>query len=98
MLMVVLLIGLGWLAGINNGLIIQGGTLNNVSTGQQNIYFPITFTKSMCLSVTCHMPNGSYYFWGLMGWDLSSFGINVRLANGTVASNVSFITYIAIGV
>ena len=52
----------------------------------------------MCLSVTCHMPNGSYYFWGLMGWDLSSFGINVRLANGTVASNVSFITYIAIGV
>lgn len=83
---------------INNGLIIQGGTLNNVSTGQQNIYFPITFTKSMCLSVTCHMPNGSYYFWGLMGWNLSSFGINVRLANGTVASNVEYITYIAIGV
>ena len=52
----------------------------------------------MCLSATCHMPNGSYYFWGLMGWDTSSFGINVRLANGTVASNVTYITYIAIGI
>lgn len=52
----------------------------------------------MCLSATCHMANGSYYFWGLMGWDASSFGINVRLANGTVASNVTFITYIAIGI
>ena len=97
-MLLVLILFLVSVLDINNGLIIQGGTLNNVSTGQQNIYFPITFTKSMCLSVTCHMPNGSYYFWGLMGWDLSSFGINVRLANGTVASNVSFITYIAIGV
>lgn len=97
-MLLVLILFLVSVLDINNGLIIQGGTLNNVSTGQQNIYFPITFSKSMCLSVTCHMPNGSYYFWGLMGWDTSSFGINMRLASGAVGSSVQYITYIAIGV